>query len=133
MVLLQAFNIIFFPNNCKCYSTKSILIFHQSSDPIIPLCRTKFASWGKNLNLNIFKKRTKIISKTNGYFPCPEGQAGDMTCNDSSYNKVERVSPPKECEPNTLVTDVKKTMSLFLLSCYRSDCCISHLYIPCSS
>lgn len=37
--------------------------FHQSSDSIIPLCRTKFASWEKNLNLNILKKKkTKIIT-----------------------------------------------------------------------
>ena len=31
-----------------------------------------------------------------------------MTCNDSSYNKVERMSPLKECEPSTLVMDIKK-------------------------
>ena len=110
MVLLLAFSVIFFPNSCKCYSTKSILIFHQSSDPIIPLSREKVASWGKNLNLNILKKKQNYNShsKRNGYFPYPEGQAGDMTCNDSSYNKVERMSPLKECEPSTLVMDIKK-------------------------
>ena len=55
-----------------------------------------------------------------------------MTCNAPSYKVEKKLSPLKEHEPNTLEMDIIKQsnkMILFLLSCYRSDCCIVQSFI----
>ena len=71
----------------------------------------------KNLYSNVLKKKKKpkrVAIKQKVIFHGRKGQARDMTCNASSYNKAEnKHSPLQECALNTLVMDIIKQWFYF--------------------